>query len=710
MAVLPVIHSTNMAPVAVENESDLATLPTRTYQNGTTCFANSSQTIFVWDSLSTAITVTGVSVAVATGGAWIAIGSAAGAINIDTVVGAGDSLKNIIPVSDVTATVKGYYAAGDSGGGLFYWDATSVATDNGGTIIRPTLAVIGAWIRILEFEFLNVKWFGASPTAVTDNAPLFAAAINALPKQGAAQLGAIYVPGDLPYPFTTSLTISAGADNGFEALRIFGDVGGVTSNRGTRIRWDGALSGTVISVLGVTNVFFNNIDVDCNSRAKFGYDVKADVGPPIRGTSNIQWANCSVFSPRDVAGAACWSFGEATGAQCDNLTWERCTAQGTGGNVNIVGFIGQGGANVKDVTWNNCFFSTLIQGLNWNTPSGRNSMRSPAFTSITDTCLLFNEGTLVVESGNTESCTGYLLRSTASGGASATVTFIGGQYNITCGADDMVCKWRAGFQVYIGCYFRNLRTGASVPNIVVDNAYSYANANNFGLKTIGCTFINAAGPYIPVLDQAGATILTTAVLQGANGQAPIFSEGDLGGPLAGLSKLRPIGARIPDYPSKKQGIIVIDANGVLTVANGADIGNLPADTNLQIGGNVQLRMQAATIQLGNTTATQTLNLNIASIAGANGVFGTPFTQFKIVDQVTLETYANGTRVFRADATGIGLYANATVAQQQVTDNTTGVAATQLVDVTTAGLADPVKINNNFATLLTKLQTLGALRN
>src|SRR5437660_1255887 len=109
----PVLHSTNMAPVAVTLESDLAKLPFQTYQNGTTCFANDSQTLFVWDSVSAAGTVAGVSVAVTTGGAWLAVASSTNALDINTVVGAGLSLKNIIPASAITATVKGYYTPGD---------------------------------------------------------------------------------------------------------------------------------------------------------------------------------------------------------------------------------------------------------------------------------------------------------------------------------------------------------------------------------------------------------------------------------------------------------------------------------------------------------------------------------------------------------------------------------------------------------------------
>ena len=43
--------------------------------------------------------------------------------------------------------VLGYYTAGDGGGGQFVYNATSTATDNGGTIIKPTSATTGRWLR-----------------------------------------------------------------------------------------------------------------------------------------------------------------------------------------------------------------------------------------------------------------------------------------------------------------------------------------------------------------------------------------------------------------------------------------------------------------------------------------------------------------------------------------------------------------------------------
>jgi len=67
--------------------------------------------------------------------------------------------------------------------------------------------------------------------------------------------------------------------------------------------------------------------------------------------------------------------------------------------------------------------------------------------------------------------------------------------------------------------------------------------------------------------------------------------------------------------------------------------------------------------------------------------------------------------FGWNTTGIGLYAKAPVAQAarvgQAIDSTTGTPSgtRTFVDVTTASVADPVKINNNFATLVANMWNL-----
>ena len=67
------------------------------------------------------------------------------------------------------AQTSGYYAAGDGGGNSFYWDGTSSATDNGGTIIKPTfVSGAGRWLAIDTIN-VNIRQFGAKGDGVTDD-------------------------------------------------------------------------------------------------------------------------------------------------------------------------------------------------------------------------------------------------------------------------------------------------------------------------------------------------------------------------------------------------------------------------------------------------------------------------------------------------------------------------------------------------------------
>jgi len=68
-----------------------------------------------------------------------------------------------------TCTMLGFYAPGDGGGGVFYWDSSSVATPDIGTIVQPTATVgAGRWIRMFSGP-VNIKWFGAKGDGATDD-------------------------------------------------------------------------------------------------------------------------------------------------------------------------------------------------------------------------------------------------------------------------------------------------------------------------------------------------------------------------------------------------------------------------------------------------------------------------------------------------------------------------------------------------------------
>ena len=66
-----------------------------------------------------------------------------------------------------TLQVLGYTTAGDGGGGLFYWNSSSTATVDSGTIFTANGVTTGRWLRQYVGS-LHTLWFGAITTGLTD--------------------------------------------------------------------------------------------------------------------------------------------------------------------------------------------------------------------------------------------------------------------------------------------------------------------------------------------------------------------------------------------------------------------------------------------------------------------------------------------------------------------------------------------------------------
>lgn len=74
--------------------------------------------------------------------------------------------------------VAGYYTKSGMGGGLFYYDSTSIATVDDGAIIAPN-TISGRFLRVNSSEYTPQMW-GAKADGVTDDAPRIQAALNYL--------------------------------------------------------------------------------------------------------------------------------------------------------------------------------------------------------------------------------------------------------------------------------------------------------------------------------------------------------------------------------------------------------------------------------------------------------------------------------------------------------------------------------------------------
>lgn len=108
-------------------------------------------------------------------------------------------LKNLAaPAGPSVYLLRGFYTAGDGGGGMFRWVAGDTATDDGGTILQLTAGGAGRWYRIYDGD-LNALWFGAKGDGTTDDTAAFTKALA--PNRPLFVPGnRVYVVGDLSIP------------------------------------------------------------------------------------------------------------------------------------------------------------------------------------------------------------------------------------------------------------------------------------------------------------------------------------------------------------------------------------------------------------------------------------------------------------------------------------------------------------------------------
>ncbi len=94
----------------------------------------------------------------------------------------------------VSISTLGYYALGDGGHASFYWDAASTATDNNGSVIKPTSIGGGAGRWRFPPGPYNVRQFGAKGDNITDDRAAIQAAIDASGTVVSARGQRVFIP------------------------------------------------------------------------------------------------------------------------------------------------------------------------------------------------------------------------------------------------------------------------------------------------------------------------------------------------------------------------------------------------------------------------------------------------------------------------------------------------------------------------------------
>ncbi len=105
---------------------------------------------------------------------WDVVSKSAFRDSLGFTVDSLDALRNFASVYCTgTLQVLGYYIAGDGGGGDFFWDAVSTATDDAGSIVKNDNVTTGRWTRIFNGADANVRWWGAKGDTTQDDTPYF---------------------------------------------------------------------------------------------------------------------------------------------------------------------------------------------------------------------------------------------------------------------------------------------------------------------------------------------------------------------------------------------------------------------------------------------------------------------------------------------------------------------------------------------------------
>jgi hypothetical protein len=202
-----------------------------------------------------------------------------GVLNIDSIA----DLAGVNTSIYSTVNVRGYYTPNDGGGGLFNYDATQSAVNNGGTIIN-------GWVRQYSGA-VNVKLFGAKGDKVADDTIPINNCIEALPNGGSIELP------DGDYLITGPIHIKYSAislrGSGVNSTRIYSS--GVSTD-GFRVYKDTWADGDYISQVSI-----KDLSIWKNTASPTGgYGIREIVG------SGTYYSNVTVYDfPFGVSKEGC---------------------------------------------------------------------------------------------------------------------------------------------------------------------------------------------------------------------------------------------------------------------------------------------------------------------------------------------------------------------------------------------------------------------
>ena len=238
-----------------------------------------------------------------------------------------------LTVTYKSVLVLGYYAAGDGGGGKFYWDAASTATDNAGTIFALNAGGTGRFIRIFNGVF-NVRYFGAKGDNVASDTPYLNLAVAACVLAGK---GSIYIPNGV-YRMDTQFLVNG------SNIRVYGDGIGITVLRcnawidGIRVA-----DGYPAANTDLTNITIENISVngDRSGHSNGANDTNGN-GININACNRVIVRNCEVYDMEQQGIAS--TYWQVAGQKQDSIVIDSCIVRNTQSNRIAIGIEGRGRA------------------------------------------------------------------------------------------------------------------------------------------------------------------------------------------------------------------------------------------------------------------------------------------------------------------------------------------------------------------------------
>jgi len=214
------------------------------------------------------------------------------------------------------ALVAGYYAPGDQGGGVFYYDAAASDADNGGTIVAPN-AGSGRWKRAWDGVTANALWFGIRANVSDDQTLILQTAIDVT----ASLKAALHVPAGIYRVKNLIIRANTTLEGAGRAtvFKLLDD----------SVNWDrlmGSEFGAGYS--DVDNVILRDFVTDGNS-AQIGLSGNQMHGIACYGEHD-NWLIENIHA-KDTCGDGIWVTSAVSGTKIPtNITIRRCSAENCG--------------------------------------------------------------------------------------------------------------------------------------------------------------------------------------------------------------------------------------------------------------------------------------------------------------------------------------------------------------------------------------------